>query len=83
MSDWSDFDTDVKSRRSVRGPQCGVTLMLEGLPERARASVQQVLDNRGYSNTAIHRALRDRLGDQTPSLFSISNHRRGGCRCGS
>jgi hypothetical protein len=84
MNDWSNFDTEVKSHVSGRGPRCQVSAMLADLPDAARKPVAKVLADRdGYTNSAIARALRERLGITAPSLFSISNHRRGNCRCAS
>jgi GTP-sensing pleiotropic transcriptional regulator CodY len=84
MSDWSDFGTEVKTHTLARGPKCSVSLMLERLPDDARISVNRVLaDRHGVTNSAIAKALRERLGENAPSLFSISNHRRGNCRCAS
>ncbi len=81
MKDWSTFGEDVTRHRRARGPRCGVTLMLEELPPEARGPVGRVLADRGITNSAIHKALRERLGDKAPSLFSVANHRRGSCRC--
>lgn len=81
MLDWSNFDQEVKSQLSTRGPRCSIRLMLDDLPADARAAVGRALADKGLTNSAIHRALRERLGDRTPSLFSVSNHRRGNCAC--
>lgn len=83
MLDWSKFEEEVRSHVIPRGPKCAVGRMLDRLPEEAQAAVGRALDDRGLTNSAIHRALSDRLGGEAPSLFSISNHRRSYCQCRS
>ena len=81
MKDWSTFGDEVKEHASHRGPKCAVSVLLERLPAEARPAVRGALEDRGITNSAIQRALAERLGDLAPSLFSVSNHRRGMCRC--
>ncbi len=83
MKDWSAFGTDVKRHVTGRGPKCRIAVLLDDLNADDRGHVEAVLANRGISNSAIQRALRERLGEDAPGLFSVSNHRRGNCRCAS
>jgi hypothetical protein len=83
MLDWSKFSEDAEASTPLRGPRCSVGIMLDDLPEDARKAVQQAFDNRVLAHTGIRAALVKRLGSEAPSLFSISNHRRGNCKCGS
>lgn len=82
MDQWSTLADDAKRHISQRGPQCGVLTMLEKLPDpAARETVERVLADRGLTNPAIAKALRDRLGEDSPSVFTVGNHRRGNCSC--
>ena len=81
MSDWSTFGSEVSAQRKVRGPKCAVAHILADIPADELAGVNRVLANRGITNSSIAKALHDRLGDDAPSLWSVSNHRRGACKC--
>ena len=82
MDQWSDFQKDAERHSPVRGPKCGVSRMLEGMPPEGVAAFNQALDNKGLSVRAIRNALIHRLGeDNVPSGFSIAHHRRRDCRC--
>lgn len=84
MSDWSNFGTEVKTHATNRGPKCSVSVMLDALPSDAVVAVARVLiDRDSYTNSAVAKALRERLGSDSPSLWSVSNHRRGNCACAS
>lgn len=81
MKDWSTFGDEVRQNTAHRGPKCAVSVLLDRLDDKARPAVLEALGDRGITNAAIQKALRERLGDLAPSLFSVSNHRRGMCRC--
>lgn len=83
MNHWSEFPSEVREHTRARGPACSVGQLLEELHEEAREAVEKALASRKLTAPAIHRALRDRLGDDAPSPWAIGNHRRQGCRCGS
>lgn len=82
MPDWSKFTDEVRASTPARGPRCSVGIMLDELPEEGRRAVEAALANRLLTHTGIRQALVKRLGKETPSVFSISNHRRRGCKCG-
>lgn len=82
MEHWSAFRTEVEEKSLTRGPECGVGRMLRSLHSEARTEVENALNDWSLPTTAIHRALRGRLGKKAPSAWSVGNHRRGGCRCG-
>lgn len=83
MSDWETFGSDVKeqARAVQRGPRCGMGVLLENSEPHAREILQRVLDDRGNSTASIARALRNRLGEDAPRVFTIGNHRKGNCLC--
>lgn len=79
---WTAFEGEVKGREKPRGPSCAVGKMLVDLPEAGRLAVEKALGNRALTSSGIRRALVERVGEETPSAWSIRNHRRGECRCG-
>ena len=81
MNHWSEFEGEVKERTLSRGASCSVGRLLRNLHTEARDAVNAVLDKEELPATAIHRALRERIGDRAPSAWTIGNHRRGGCNC--
>lgn len=83
MSEWAGFQEEVKreGREVQRGPRCGLGVLLEESTPDARKILQDVLDDRQNTTSSIARAMRNRLGDQAPGLYTIANHRRGNCRC--
>jgi hypothetical protein len=83
VSKWAGFQEEVKreGREVQRGPRCGLGVLLEESAPEARKVLQDVLDDRKNTHTAIARALRKRLGDEAPGQFTVSNHRRGQCLC--
>ena len=83
MSEWADFQEEVKreGRKVQRGPRCSLGVLLEESTPEARKVLQDVLGDRKNTHTSIARAMRNRLGDQAPGQFAISNHRRGQCLC--
>jgi hypothetical protein len=61
------------------GTPCSVGTALSALPAQERVALQKMLDDRAWSQAAIHQALRDErinVGQQ-----SIGRHRRRQCRC--
>lgn len=82
MSDWSTLAEEADSHNRGPGPKCQVHKLLASLDADGAAEVQRVLDNKDVTTAGISRALRSRLGNKAPSMFSIGNHRRGNCRCG-
>lgn len=83
MSDWKTFGSDVKEQAKAvqRGPRCSLGALLENSEPEAREVLQAVLDDRSNTHAAIARAMRNRLGDDAPGMFTVSNHRRGNCLC--
>lgn len=82
-SEWTNLAEDAKGRTWGRGPRCQVQELLNHLPGEAADEVEKTLADSTVSNTGLFRAIRARLGESAPSLWSIGNHRRGNCRCGS
>lgn len=82
MEHWSAFEGEVKQRVHPKGTVCSVGALLDSLHDEARGIVEATLSNPRLPATAIHRALRARVGDDAPSAWSVGNHRRGYCRCG-
>lgn len=80
MSEWSAFEAEVKANTSRRGPRCGVAVMLDGLEPHNRRVVEEIIDDRRFQVPAIEKAL-GRYLEKAPSLWSLSNHRRGKCAC--
>lgn len=83
MNHWSEFEGEVKGLRLSRGASCSVGRLLRSLHTEAREAIEAVLAKEELPATAIHRALRERVGERAPSSWTIGNHRRGGCNCGS
>lgn len=83
MPTWSDFGTEagLASKKANRN-QCTVARMLNSLPLDGRTAVLEALNNKTLTNPSIVSALRNRLGPEAPSAWSVGNHRRGDCRCG-
>ena len=79
MSDWSNLAHEARAHSP--GPTCQVQSLLMSLPGEDAEQVEKVLGDKGFSNPGIHRALYTRLGDGTPTKWSIGNHRRGNCAC--
>lgn len=63
------------------GPRCAVGAFLGSLDPVNRHAVTGVLNFPGLTHAGIQRAIEKRVGLDAPSLWSISNHRRGKCRC--
>jgi len=78
---WSNFGAEVRDQALPKGPSCGVGRLLRGLHPEAREEIEKALGDGNLSTTAIHRALRTRLGQGAPSAWTLGNHRRGNCRC--
>ena len=83
MKHWSEFEGEVRERRLSTGTSCSVGSLLRSLHTEAREAVEAVLAKEELPATAIHKALRERVGERAPSPWTIGNHRRGGCNCGS
>lgn len=80
---WEAFELDAMASAPQRGPKCRVGLFLEGLPAEGRQAVEKALANRSLTVPGIRSALADRVEGIVPSIWSMQNHRRGQCRCGS
>jgi hypothetical protein len=85
MVDMTGLADEARAKAGHRGPRCQVQELLNYLPGEAAEHVEQALADKTLTNPGIYRALRARMGDSpyVPSQFSIGNHRRGNCRCGS
>lgn len=82
MTEWSSLAAEAKSESRRPGPKCQVKDLYESLPAADAEQLDKVLADKAITNPGIHRALVRRLGtENSPSLFSIGNHRRGNCRC--
>lgn len=78
---WDDFAENA-GKRLPSGPPCGVRRMLdEDIPEEARATVVEALDNTALHTASIARELVKRLGNKAPSKWVIGAHRRHECGC--
>lgn len=82
MNDWSNLGQEAAGMNRRRGPKCGIAVLFERVSPKGRAAIQSALDDRSLSSAAIMKALTQRLGDSAPSLWTVSNHRRGYCKCG-
>lgn len=78
---WENFQSEVRGAETRRGPRCRIAVLLDTLSETDRAEVQAALGDRSVGHPVIVAALRKRLGDDAPSLWSVGNHRRGNCGC--
>lgn len=86
MDDWSTLSQEARRRVVTSGPRCQVGLLLEHLDEESAGYLREALADRGLRGTSLHLAIRKKLGSDSsfvPSLWSVGNHRRGNCRCGS
>ena len=82
MNDWDDLETEALSDVNGPGPRCGVWFMLEGLDDKARASIARALDNVRLTTSSIHRALEKRVqSSDLPSAYTLARHRAGRCSC--
>ena len=81
-TDWSGLADEAKAESRSHGPKCSVGILLENIHDlKIRKMVQDVIEDARISATAVQRALLKRLGDNTPSAYSIRIHRRKDCRC--
>ena len=83
MNDRSNLADDARARTGQPGPRCTVETFLKAMNQLDRRIVESILVDRGLTNTGVARALQSThgLGVHTPSVWSISNHRAGKCRC--
>lgn len=63
------------------GPRCAVETFLGGLSPFGKGAVGALLADKSVPHAGIHRAMTATYDRPAPSLWSISNHRRGKCRC--
>lgn len=78
---WEDFEADVASASGRTRGLCTVRTVLESLAPVARGKLQAALDNPAFSNAAIAKILRKRLGESAPRMHTVARHRRGDCSC--
>lgn len=85
MSDFEGLTEQARDSSWGPGPRCQVHQLLQFLPGEDAEHVEKALADIKVTNTGLHRALQSRMGDSPwiPSIWSIGNHRRGNCRCGS
>ena len=86
MNDWDDLEDDARAASVLRGPRCGVGVMLELIQEEhgeaAVLSVKRTLKNHRLTTSSIHKALESRVeADYLPSAYSLGRHRKGACSC--